>query len=302
MQSTLVKALVYPLFFLLATVFFLIQGFPIEMIGERIKQQAETRMGMKLSYATLETSFPNGIKASSVRLMKPSEEEGDPGFSLLLDRAEASISLLGLLFGDRDLSIDLELLSGRITGDISLDEEQPSINLKLTALDLGKLPIWQDLLGLPLAGKLGGVIDLALNKDVKKTQGKIQLNLEQASLGEGKIKGFNSPSIALGKPQLELLLDKGKAEIKTFKISSDDAEADMEGYFLLQKQLSKMTAKTKVHFKLSDAKFQEFLSKIPPELQSMATTQVNRAKGKDGSFHYSLIGRLDHPQFRSIKQ
>ncbi|MBN2494041.1 MAG: type II secretion system protein GspN [Deltaproteobacteria bacterium] len=302
MQSTVAKAIVYPVFFLLCLLFFLVRGFPVQVLTKQVTFEAERRLGLKVQFGSLETLFPNGVEAETLRLIKPAEKEGEAGFSLLVDRAQARISLLGLMFGDKDVSFETELLGGKLSGELELGKDRTRVECQLAALNVARLPIWVDLFGLPLAGKLGGDLQLDISQaDYKDSKGKIALQLEQAGLGAGKIKGFQVPPISLGKPRLQLKVANGKAEIETFEVNSDDVEASLEGYFLLQKELSRMTSRCKVHFKLSDKKYEEFLAQIPPELQQFATQNVDQARDKDGAFHFSLYGPLSTMQFRPLR-
>ncbi len=294
MQNRAIRATVYVLFFLLCLVFFTVQGFPIGIVQGKIEREAQRRLGMKMTTGSLEILFPNGVEATNLRLMKEAEE-GKPGLALLVSHATARISLLGLLTGSRDLSFSAELLAGKLDGRVKIAEDQQRIEADLYALDLGRLPVWQDTLGLPLAGKVTGRVDLTLSpQDIKESRGTIELALEQGSLGEGTIRGLSTPAISLGKTQAALEITKGKADIKSFQVRSDDIEASLEGYFLLQKSLQQLSARCKLRFRPSD----DFLNRNPKFKDLINLSGINRAKDKDGYFSYSVYGRLDSPQFR----
>ena len=297
MQSKIVKIIVYPLFFLACLVFFVIQGFPVGVIQGRIEREAQRRLGLKMTFGSMDILFPNGLEATDVRLMKEGEE-GKPGLAILLTRASARISLLGLLAGDKDISFAAELLSGKIEGDLSLGDEVQKIDAEIHSVDLGRLPIWPDVLGLPLAGKVTGRLEMNVTpKDIKTTRGNIELELEKGSLGVGKIRGLTTPPISLGKTQARLEIVKGKVDIKSFSVRSDDIEASLEGYFLLQKKLANLSARCKLRFKPSD----DFLDRNPKFRDLINLSGMNKARGQDGFYGYTLYGRLDNPQFRPMR-
>ena len=297
MQSTVVKIIVYPLFFLACLVFFVIQGFPIGVVQGRIEREAQRKLGMKMSTGSMEIMFPNGVEAENVRLMKEGEE-GKPGLAILIPRASGRISLLGLLSGSKDVSFSADLLNGKLEGDLSLNEAGSKVAAQVYGLDLGRLPIWQDLLGLNLAGKVTGKVDLTINpQNIKETKGTIRLSLEKGSLGEGKIRGLSTPAISLGKTEATLEIAKGKAEFKTFQVRSDDIEANLDGYLLLQPKLSQLSARCNLRFKPSE----DFLGRNPKFADIIKLAGLNRAKDQNGFFSYSVYGRLDHPQFRPAR-
>ncbi|HOX45270.1 MAG TPA: type II secretion system protein GspN [Myxococcota bacterium] len=295
MKTKILKGVLYTLFFLVCLAFFVVRGFPIQLVADKLTSDVEQRYGLRLVTGSLETLFPAGVQASELRLTKQSGDDS-PGLVVPVERVKARISLLGLLAGHQDVSFQVELFAGRVDGETRLDGDQRKLKASLVSLDLAKLPIWKDLLGLELAGKLSGEIDLEVSpKDLKATTGTLALTLEQGTLGEGSIKGLSIPKIALGKTQLELALAKGKAEVKTFKVQSDDLEANLtESYLLLQKELIQTNARGKVRFRLTE----DFLAKNPKFKDLIQLTGMNQARSDDGFFTYQLFGRIDHLQFR----
>ena len=71
----------------------------------------------------------------------------------------------------------------------------------------------------------------------------------QGRFGNGKAYGVDVPWFGLGKTQINLSIKKGKAEIKTFKVNSDDIEASLDGYFLLQQKMKNLSAHCRLRFK-----------------------------------------------------
>ncbi len=296
MKIKILKGVAYTLFFLLCLAFFVVQGFPVQLVADRVTQDLRQRHGIKLTTGSLTTSFPAGVRADEVRLVKESPDD-TPGLVIPIERLDASISLLGLLAGRRDVSYRVELFSGRVEGEARLAEgDKPAFKATLSELDLAKLPVWKDLLGLELAGRLSGVVDLELDpKDMRTATGTVGLSLEQGVLGEGSIKGLSIPRIALGRTQLDVVLAKGKADIRTFKVQSDDLEASLaESYLLLQKDLGQTNARGKVRFRLTE----DFLAKNPKFKDIIQLAGLNQARADDGFFSYQVFGRIDHMQFR----
>jgi type II secretion system protein N len=304
MRTKIIKYVGYSLFFLMGLIFFLVRGFPVQIIVDDLSRMARQKLGMKISMQNIATLFPNGAEATGVRLVKETQE-GSPKISIMLDRLSARVSLFGLLAGRRDVSFSAELLEGQVEGRFNLAAEHWDLKTKLEALNLGKLPLWPELIGYELAGKLTGNVDLHVEpKQIKSTRGELALELVQGRFGNGKAYGVNVPWFGLGKTQINLSVKKGKAEIKTFKVSSDDIEASLDGYFLLQQRIKNLSAHCRLRFKPSDEKMKGIRSQIPEELRGMLDSKFNQAKGKDGWYRYSVFGRIfaGKPQFRPLKQ
>jgi type II secretion system protein N len=304
MRTKILKAVGYPLFFLVCLIFFLVRGFPVQLIVDDLSRMAQRSLGMKMSMVNIATLFPNGAEATGVRLVKEGKE-GAPKISILLERLSARVSLFGLLAGRKDISFSCELLDGQVEGRFNLSDEHWDLKAGLEALNLGKLPFWPELIGYELAGKLTGTVDLhVVPKEVKSTRGELALELVQGRFGNGKAYGVQVPWFGLGKTQINLSVKKGKAEIKAFKVSSDDIEASLDGYFLLQQQLQDLSAHCRLRFKPSVDTMKEIRSQIPEELRGMVDSKFDQAKGKDGWYRYSVFGRIlaGQPQFRPLKQ
>jgi type II secretion system protein N len=294
MKKKAAKIISYTLFFLFCLAYFTVSGFPMEVIQDRIEKGVNQQLGLNFNAAQFDLSFPNGIVAEDVRLTK-SFKDGQPGLAVFVPTAEFSISLWGLIVGRQDISFDAELLSGRVEGELNLDPDHYKVNARLHGLDLSKLSIWKQTLGLSLSGKVTGHLDLNMSaKDPKESQGTIELSVEQGGLGEGKVKGFSMPPIRLGKAQASLELAKGRAEIKSISILSDDISASMEGYLQMQKRIIQSTVHCSLRFKPSS----DFLNRNPKFKDIINMTGLNKAKDQDGFFSYNLLGRLDRLQFR----
>ncbi len=152
---------------------------------------------------------------------------------------------------------------------------------------------------------MSGSVNLKVNtKDIKTSTGNILLQLTEGQVGNGKVYGVKLPPIDLGKTRATINIQKGKAEIKEFMVQSDDIEANVDGYFLLQQNMQHMSAHCKLRYKPSDDTLAAVRKQIPTELRGLMDNELNRAKGKDGYYRYSIFGRLfgGKPQFRPLKQ
>jgi len=137
MRTKIIKGVGYPLFFLVCLVFFLVRGFPVQLIVDDMSRMAQQKLGMKMSMVNVATLFPNGAEATGVRLVQEATKEGSPKITILLDRLSARISLFGLLAGRKDVSFSSELLGGQLEGRFNLTDEHWDLKAKLEAVNLG---------------------------------------------------------------------------------------------------------------------------------------------------------------------
>ncbi len=146
MRGKIFKILGYSFFFLLCLVFFFVKGFPAQVVGEQLTREIGQRTGLKLTYQSLDTLFPNGVEAQGVRLLKEGKENEAP-LSFRLDQVSARISLFSLLTGKKNLSFSSELLNGKLSGRLGLEPSQWWLDAQLAGIRLGKLNFWTDLIG-----------------------------------------------------------------------------------------------------------------------------------------------------------
>lgn len=302
MKNKILKIAGYCLFFLGCLGFFLLQGFPVEMVGRLLQNRARAA-GIKLSYEDIDTLFPNGLQLDTLRLQHPRREGGS--YSLRVDSASARLSLLSLLSGNKSLSFQLGLLGGSLSGSLSTQPQGWHLQAALAGLRLDKIAFWKEVLGQQLKGELGGDVELDWRpRRVKDSSGRVQLQLLGGKIGQGKVYGIELPWVDLGKTQVNLAINKGKVEIKTFKIQSDDLEGGLDGYLLLQQLLANSSIHCRLRFKPAEELMDKIRKQIPPEFHAMLDREMNRARGSDGFYRYSIFGRIftGRPNFRPLRQ
>jgi hypothetical protein len=305
MRKRILNISLYSLFSLVCLFFFLVRGFPIQILADDLKSSLERDLGVKITTSSMAVLFPNGVKATDVRLIKPGREDA-PGVTMLLDMVKVRISLLGLLIGHRNVSFRSELFSGSLDGTIGLDSERVRVDTQIEHIDLKKFPLLSDILGTKVTGDFSGAVELSFTtRDLKTAKGAIQLDLDNAGIGEetvsegaGGSSGFTIPPVRLGKVQINIQVDNGKAELKTFKQQSDDLEANVEGYILLAQSFSQFTQNCRVRFKPSAG----FLNKNPKFQAVIDLGGMSDSKDQQGYMAYKVTGKLTNPQFQPVKR
>lgn len=282
----------YSLFFLLCLFFFLVQGFPVEMIVGRLEQAARTTLQAQLKIDRLSTLFPNGLQAEDVRLSLPGRGH-DQVYNLRLDRLVLRTSLLGLLLGRHSFSFQADWLNGKVRGDLAQGGGQWKVKGEMSELDLGRIPFWAELLGVQLAGKLSASAELRISPpDLKQLEGSLLFHLQQGKLVKGKLYGVELPEVDLGKAEVQFDIQKSKADLKVASVKSEDLDASLEGYLLLQPRAVDITSHCRLRLKPSERLLNEIKTRIPPEFHGLLEGELNRARGTDGHLRYTIYGRI----------
>jgi type II secretion system protein N len=305
MRNRILTISLYSLFFLFCLFFFLVRGFPVKILADQMKSSLEQELGVNITTGSMSVLFPNGVKATDVRFVKAGREEA-PAFSVFLDMVKVRISLLGLLIGHRNVSFGSELFSGSLDGAVSLGGERVQFNTQIEHIDLNKFPLLADIVGMKFKGIFSGTIDLNFTShDLKTATGVVQVDLDDAAIGEGTVGesadssgGFSIPPIRLGKVQINLQVDRGKAELKTFKQQSDDLEVNAEGYVLMAQRFDQFTQNCRVRFKPSAS----FLAKNPKFQTVIDLSGMTNATDPQGYIVYKVMGKLTNPQFQPVKR
>ncbi|RME24981.1 MAG: type II secretion system protein GspN [Deltaproteobacteria bacterium] len=305
MKRKVLHTIGYVLFFLVSFAFFLVRGFPVHMVAKQLDYRAKAA-GLDLNYATLKTSFPSGIVVEALRITKPIQKEQETiPLSVRIDRGKLDFSLLGLLGGKKHIDVDLELLGGRIDGSVESKDSSLKLDLRLSSLRLERLMPWDKLIGQQLVGQLSGALNVDWNLlKARDSTGEISLELASGKVGKGKIYGVELPMVDLGKTLLQMNISKAKLECRNCKVESDEVDAALEGYLLLQKNILDTSAHLRLRAKPSEAVIQKVKNKLPPEFHTLFDQKLAQSRGRDGWFRYSIYGRIfkGAVSFRPLRQ
>ncbi len=138
-----------------ATAFFLVRGFPYDLLATRIAQAVARATPLELSIGELGPSFSllgPGVEATGVRLTTP----GGDGLSIDRLRIRPAWSL-GWLWLRPAFRIGAEVAGGYVEGRLSAG---PSFAGEIGALDLAQLPVNALWPGAGLSGRLDATLDL----------------------------------------------------------------------------------------------------------------------------------------------
>jgi type II secretion system protein N len=306
----------YPAFYLFCLVVFLSWTFPYEKLRDRIvttfnAQQRNSAHPQELQIDELDSSFLTGVKAKGVRLISPASEVGKSPSILSLDEARARISLLGLLFGNKDVSFRVDAFDGTIKGNFEDTGKNREIEVVFDGVDVGRIDTIAANVGFPLDGKLTGTLKLSLPEGkASKANGNIALDIKDLNAGNQKELTIKTPMGPFTLPRLKVgnFTVTGEAKdgvLKLTKIAAAGGDVDVNGDGKVQLRDVATDAHLDVNlkFKINDGYrtkndktkllFGAPGSKEKPMLEM--DPKMGRAKTPDGFYGLRVAGTLAKP-------
>jgi type II secretion system protein N len=305
----------YVAFYLFALVCFAYLTFPYQRLGDRIVTEFNARQTgpkpMRLKLGELSSYWMHGVEADDITLTSPSDpdEQGKPAKPKVLkvDTAHASVSLLRLLVGTLHISFGADAFGGGLSGYTSSSDEGRQLQVELEDLDLGQAPLFGDIVGLPLAGKLSGEIDLLMPEEkLSKADGTINLKVTDLAAGDGKAKIRDTialPRLEAGELTLDAEAKTGQLKITNFAANGPDLKLDSEGTLRLRDAFDTSVLSLTISFKFqerytnkSDITKSLFGGGGMPGLFDL-DPKMKRAKRADGSYGWRASGALARLNF-----
>ena len=307
------KALLYPAFYLVCLVTFLLWTFPYDRLKDRLVAEFNARQpagaGARLEIEKMSGYWLSGIEAQGVALHSPpspAKEDGkvEEPRVVKVDDIHLRASIFRLLFGTLKISFGGEAFGGTLNGSTSDADGARSFVLELDGVDVGGLPMLREVVGLPMTGKLSGSIDLKMPEaKLSKAEGKIDLRIVELSFGDGKAKIRDTialPKVEAGELTLVAEASEGRLKIEKLAANGSDIELAADGSIRLREPLDTALAELSMRFKFADkfkskndttkALFGEPNSPIPGLFD--LDPKNKRAKRPDGFYAFRLTGPL----------
>ncbi len=304
----------YLAFFLFAFVVAVTWTFPYDKLKERLvssfnAQQRASSTQQELQIDELDSSFITGVKAKGVHLFMPPLEPGKPNVELVLDEVKGRVSLLSLLVGNKDVTFTIKAFEGVVDGEFVDKGKERTIKLEIDGVDTGKIGMLGQALGVPMAGKLYGQVDLKLPEGkASKGSGTVNLEIRDLAVGDGKakIKGLlELPKLTVGALKFDAEAKEGILKVSKLAASGKDLELSGEGRIQMRELANDSNLDLNVKFKVNDGyrsqseKTKSIFgapgSNIPPLFELDPT--VKKAKTPDGQYAFHVRGALGKPQF-----
>jgi type II secretion system protein N len=305
----------YVAFYLFALLVFGYLTFPYNRLGDRVVQEFNAKQTgpkpMRLKLGDVSSYWLNGVEAEDITLTSPGEpdEQGKPGKPkvLKIDSAHVSVSLFRLLFGTLKLSFGADAFGGELSGATVNSDEGRQLEVELEDLDLSQAPLFGDIVGLPLAGKLNGSIDFLMPEEkLAKADGKISMKVTDLAAGDGKAKIRDTialPRLEAGELTLEAEAKAGVLKITSLAANGPDLRLDSDGTLRLRDPFDTSLLSLNVSFKFQDRYTNK--SDITKSLFGSGTMpglfdldpKMKHAKRADGSYGWRASGALTRLNF-----
>ncbi|RYZ07833.1 MAG: type II secretion system protein GspN [Myxococcales bacterium] len=305
----------YVAFYFFSLLIFAYLTFPYNRVADRIVSEFNARQTgpkpMRLKLGDMSSYWLNGVEAEQITLTTPGDldEQGRPGKPkvMTIDAAHASVSLLRLVFGTLKISFGADAFGGEVSGSTLTADEGRELEVELEDLDLGQAPLFGDIVGLPLAGKLNGTIELLMPEEkLSKADGKISLKVTDLAAGDGKAKIRDTialPRLDAGELALEAEAKAGNLKITNFSANGPDLKLDSDGTLRLRDTFDSSLLNLNVSFKFqerytnkSDITKSLFGSGGMPGLFDL-DPKMKHAKRADGSYGWRASGIVSHLNF-----
>jgi type II secretion system protein N len=289
--------------------------FPYNRLADRIVAEFNAKQTgpkpMRLKMGDMSSYWLNGVEAEDITLTSAGDpdEQGNPGKPkvLKIDSAHASVSLWRLLIGSLRLSFGADAFGGEVSGSTANSDEGRQLEVELDDLDLSQAPLFADIVGLPLSGKLNGTIEFLMPEEkLAKADGKISLKVTDLAAGDGKAKIRDTialPRLDAGELTLEAEAKSGTLKITNFSANGPDLRLDSDGTLRLRDPYDTSLLNLNVSFKFQDRYTNKsditkslFGSGSMPGLFDL-DPKMKHAKRADGSYGWRASGALARLNF-----
>jgi type II secretion system protein N len=305
----------FPIFYLFCLLVFSIWTFPFDKVRDqavaRFNQwERETNGQSELKIDELGSSWLNGVSFKGARLISPASEAGKPPVEMKIDEGTVNVSLLGLLFGNHDVSFRVNAFGGTIKGEVDDSSKERKIEVALEGVDLSQIPALAQMATVPVDGTLDGTMKLTM-PDLKMTKatGSVSLDAANFSAGDGKAKvmGYVAlPRVNLGALSFAADIKDGAMKVSKLSAGGKDLDLQADGKVQLREQVADSFVDLNVRFKINDAfrgksdttkaLFGEPGSTGPSTIE-LTVPQFKQAKRTDGFYGWHVHGLFARPGF-----
>lgn len=245
-------------------------------------------------------SFGIGMTLKEVSLVSRPTGGGKPT-RILIDKARLGVSLLSYLVGNKSVSAAVDAFGGEIDADVKLGKDDASVDGRVSEIDLAEIPWVKSTINLPMSGKFGLKLNLAVPKQrLSESKGSLGWECTACAIGDGKAKlivasnpmlaeGLGLPKIRLGDFAGKVAIDKGLGRLQNVQFKSPDIEASVEGEIHLAQPIANSRVDLYVRFKLSDS-----LLRSSEKLRTIMDFTAQMGKRPDGFIGFRMSGTFQN--------
>jgi type II secretion system protein N len=289
--------------------------FPYSTLKERIvhsfnAQQRATGGQQELQIDKLSGYWLSGVRVSGVRLFTATSEPGQPLQKIEIDDATVRYGILSSIFGGGEMTFDVHAFDGEASGSYETGGKDLGIQVTMDSIDIGRVEPLIAALGVPLQGKLSGMVKLTFpDGKASKGTGSVSLDIQDVVIGDGKAKlkgALALPPIHVGTITLAGDAKEGTLKINKLVAAGKDLDLQGDGRITLRELATDSICDVLVRFKVNDAyRGENDLTKTlfgapgssAPALIELADPRVKQSKRGDGFYAWSVRGPLGRPEF-----
>lgn len=287
----------YPAFFLVFVVLGAYWTFPYDRVRDYIIQEVERDGSTQLEIESLSPSWLTGVELEGVRYAKVPEGGGEPAV-LEISQLHARVSVLSLIAGEEDVSFAADLSGGTIEGNYAASEEQTHVEATLTNVDLRRIGPLRAAVGLPIAGRANGNVDLTVAREAANTSGSAELTVRGVSIGDGETPlvieglgaGLTLERMNLGTLELRMQTERGVGNLERLRADGEHAQLWGSGTVRLVQPLRMSSMDVLLRIKFKDA-YRESSDRMRALFALLEMNpQVRPARTSDGALQWRIQG------------
>lgn len=283
---------------------------PTRALAWRISHEAKAR-GYIVDIEDISISPLGGITLENVQwTFAPSRPDQVPS-KFVVEEVEIDISMLSLLVGDIDVSLEAQLDEGLITGRYASGDDESSFALEIAELPLYGVPKAAQALNAPLRGILHVKVDLTMPEhEFAQAKGLIELTCSACTIGDGIEKLYVPGSAALKSgvvvPEIDMGTLSGRIVVEDgvgttdgpIETKSDDVWIELSGQLTFKDPFAKSRFAMVLKFNLSE----ELQAESEP-MRFMIQTANPKTKldPPEQGLGFKLEGPVSAPRFIGIK-
>jgi type II secretion system protein N len=305
----------YPLFYVACLCVFGSLTFPYDKLKERViatfnAQERSASAQEELQIDEMSGYWLSGVRVKGVRVLSAPSQPGKPPGKIEVDEATARYSILSALVGGSDANFDVFAFGGEVSGSYEVHGSDKSIDVTFDAIGVGELEPLVQLLGVPLQGKLGGTLRLAMPEGkASKAGGALSFEAKDVAVGDGKAKlkgAIALPKVDVGTLTVAAEAKEGILRITKLVAGGKDVEVQGDGRITLRDSPIDSLCDAQVRFKINDAyrdksDMTKTLFGAPgstaPALFELADPRVKQSKRADGFYGWTVHGPLGRVEF-----
>jgi len=332
------KLSLYPAFYMVCLLVFGYLTFPFDRLKDRllseITKQSSGKGAPTVTIDKLDSYWLSGAEVSGVRITLPADDKsasglgGSKGFGAMggfggaakaepttdsvieVTEAHARARLLPLLLGRVQLDFWASVFGGEVEGTAPAGTSKGDVELLISEVKLGEIDPLQNLLGIPIDGKVNGELSLSpTDGKFSKASGKLAISIKGIVVSDGKTKIQGLLAIPPAKiDELAMVGEAEKGVLKITKLTANgpDLELDGDGKINVREPWGNSSIDLYIKFRFTDAyRGKDATTKsilgepgsTAPPLIEMQVAKLKKAKRPDGFYGFHIHGKLNKPEF-----